>query len=83
MMCTMRTTVNLDNDILEVARSLALVEGISLGAAISALARRGIESPGRAGEGPVDSENGVPTFGVAENAPRFGTDDVVRALEEE
>ncbi|MEX2444294.1 MAG: hypothetical protein WD492_11845 [Alkalispirochaeta sp.] len=38
----MRTTVNLDEDIIEVARSMSLARGISLGAALSILARRGI-----------------------------------------
>ena len=38
----MRTTLNIDDEILEVARSLAGERSISVGAALSELARRGL-----------------------------------------
>ncbi len=47
----MRTTLELDDAILSAARSLALARGISLGAAVSELARRGLGVTTRA-EGP-------------------------------
>ncbi len=42
----MRTTVDLDDTVLAAARSLARARGITLGAAISELARRGLQTPG-------------------------------------
>ena len=79
----MRTTINLDQDIVEVARSLATTKGISFGAAVSALARRGIAgSFGRREEKP-DRGSRFPTIEVAEGAPSFGTDEVKRAMEDE
>lgn len=39
----MRTTVNLDDDVVRAARSLAREQGRSLGEVISDLARRGLE----------------------------------------
>ena len=44
----MRTTVEIDDTVLAAARSLARRRGLSLGAAVSELARRGIEA-GNAG----------------------------------
>lgn len=38
----MRTTLELDDAVLSAARSLSRAEGISLGAAVSTLARRGL-----------------------------------------
>ena len=72
--------MNLDQDVLEAARSLARQENISLGSAINRLARRGLNAqPDRArylrsGE--------LPSFSIAGDAPVFGTEDVKRALEE-
>lgn len=43
----MRTTLDLDDTVLAAARSLARSEGISLGAAVSALAMRGLTPPSR------------------------------------
>lgn len=40
----MRTTLELDDTILAAARSLARSRGVSLGAAVSELARRGLEA---------------------------------------
>lgn len=79
----MRTTVNLDPDVLEVARSLAAVQGISLGAAISILARRGLADDRVDTNVPSGPDVRFPTFSVSEDAPRFGTDDVKRALDDE
>lgn len=38
----MRTTVNLDEDVLDAAKSLAHIKDVSLGEALSELARRGM-----------------------------------------
>ena len=79
----MRTTINLDQDVVEVARSLAATQGISLGAAVSLLARRGITGTGEDQNRCSYEESRFPTFTVADHAPRFGTDEVRQALDEE
>lgn len=43
----MRTTVDLDEDVLAVARVLAAQKRVSLGAAVSEIARRGLSVPPR------------------------------------
>ena len=70
----MRTTVNIDDDVLAVARALARREGISLGRALSDLARRGFRStltPQDYGDGTV--------FAVAADAVPITSEDVYRA----
>ena len=79
----MRTTVNLDSDVVEVARSLASARAISLGEAISLLARRGIEGGSTAEIGDSEDEQRYPTFCVSESTPTSGTVDVLNALEED
>lgn len=49
----MRTTLDLDDAVLTAARNLARAERISLGAAVSRLARRGLSAP-TPGAGAVD-----------------------------
>lgn len=58
----MRTTLELDDTVLAVARSLSRDEGISLGAAVSKLAERGIRGDS------VTSTGGFPVFTVPSNA---------------
>ena len=41
----MRTTLDLDDTVLAAARSLARAKGVSIGAAVSELARRGLRGP--------------------------------------
>ena len=50
----MRTTINLDDDVLIAARSLARRARSSVGAVVSELARKGLEG-GRPSERPADS----------------------------
>lgn len=51
----MRTTLDLDETVLAAARSLARSRRISLGAAVSELARRGLAAPGSGDRsGPAD-----------------------------
>ena len=60
----MRTTVNLPEDVYEVARSIASAKRISLGEALAELVRRGLEPGSR-----IDSrEPGFPCFSVSQNA---------------
>jgi hypothetical protein len=72
----MRTTVNLDPDVLRAARSLARARSISLGAAISELARRGLEPERPANEG------GLPRFRVPPGAKPI-TLEAVKQFEDE
>ena len=74
----MRTTVNVDDDVLETARAIARLERRGLGAVLSSLARQGLEP--RAIR--IAEENGFPVFQVG---PGVGpiTDEMVRAALEE
>ncbi|MBN2496420.1 MAG: type II toxin-antitoxin system VapB family antitoxin [Deltaproteobacteria bacterium] len=60
----MRTTINIDDDLLEAARALARARGVSLGAVLSELVRRGMRR--RSGK---LSESGFPVFEVSPDAP--------------
>ncbi|MEO7145613.1 MAG: CopG family transcriptional regulator [Bryobacteraceae bacterium] len=53
----MRTTLNVDDDILHVAQQLALQRGTTAGQVLSELARKALE-PGK----PAKLRNGVPVF---------------------
>ena len=72
----MRTTVAIDDDVLEAARALARAEGRSIGQVLSELARRGLRP---AVPGP---DGGFPTFPVPPEAAPLTADDVARALDE-
>ena len=73
----MRTTVVLDDDVLLAARSLARARSISLGAALSELARRGLKPQSAPTTAPT-----FPVFDVPPDAPVLTMDDV-RSLEDE
>ena len=75
----MRTTITLDNDVLAVARALAARRGVSLGSAVSDLARRGFRQTG--GDGGQD-DDGIPVFRVAAGAAPITSEDVQKALSE-
>ena len=72
----MRTTLDLDEDVVMAARELAAGERRSLGAVISELARRGL-TPGR-----VESEDGLPVIRVPAGTPPITPAMVERALDE-
>ena len=59
----MRTTIDIDDDVLAVAKELAKAEGKSMGTVISELARRALTAP---------SQQGYPGF--AEAPAMFGAD---------
>jgi hypothetical protein len=73
----MRTTVDLDADILQAARSLARSQRKSLGRVLSDLARGGL-APRREG-----SRRGFPVFRVSSHAPPLTLETVARALDED
>jgi hypothetical protein len=74
----MRTTMNVSEDVLYAARSLATAKGISLGDAVSELARRGLKATSVSAESEF-----VPVFSVSEGTPLFGPEDVAKAEEEQ
>jgi len=55
----MRTTLDLEDDVIQAARELAALRGQTIGVVVSALARKGLETPGTA----MRSRNGVPLLG--------------------
>lgn len=61
----MRTTLELDDTVIAVARAIARDEGISLGAAVSRLAERGLRA---SGDSSLHSTSGFPVFPVAADA---------------
>lgn len=77
MMSPMRTTLNLDEDVLRAIRSLAKERGESLGAVVSALVREALRPPER-----VTYEADLPVFQVKEDAPPITPEMVESALEE-
>jgi hypothetical protein len=72
----MRTTVDLDDDVLSAARALARAKGSSVGTVISRLVRRGLQPA------PPSPDEGFPTFAVPTDAPVFGPAEVAEALHE-
>ena len=73
----MRTTLTIDDDILDVAKSLAESERRTVGEVISDLARRGLQ--------PRDcreERDGFPVFDVGENSAPITLDKVRAALDE-
>ena len=74
----MRTTISLDEDIVQAARALATAQRRSLGKVISDLARKGLAPrPERIG-----SEAGFPVFKVDPGAPVITPEMVSAALDE-
>lgn len=55
----MRTTLNLDDDVLESVKDYAQARSIALGEAVSRLVRRGLDAPF-----PTKLRNGIPVFDV-------------------
>jgi hypothetical protein len=77
----MRTTLTIDDDILQAAKSLAATRSVPVGQVISELARKGLESPAKAGRR-RSRRNGLPTFSVGRGARPITLEDV-RKLEDE
>ncbi len=74
----MRTTLDVENDVLDAAKALAVARGVSVGAALSELARRGV-----AARTPLSVRNGFPVFQVPAGTPGFGPDEVTAAASKE
>lgn len=74
----MRTTLDVEDDVLAAAKALAAARRVSVGAALSQLARRGI-----AAQTPLSARNGFPVFQVPEGTPPFGDEDIAEAIARE
>lgn len=74
----MRTTVTIDDDLLEAAKALAAQKRVPLGKAISELMRKGIQFRGTSKE----RRSGFPVFKVSANARAITLETVKRAEEE-
>ncbi len=76
----MRTTLDIDDDVLAAARERARLEGRSIGATLSALARAGLRSP--RGNAPPAAHEPVARYGIAPIPSRGGvvTDEVIDRL---
>lgn len=74
----MRTTLEIDDDVLQAARRVAAAEDKSVGRAISDLARRGL-APGRQSK----SRSGFPVFDVPPDAPPITLELIREALDDE
>jgi hypothetical protein len=73
----MRTTLAIDDDVLEEARHIAAAEGRSIGAVISSLARRSLAPTG------IRHDVAFPVFDVALDAPVITSEMVARAMDDE
>jgi hypothetical protein len=70
----MRTTVNLPDDVYEMARSIAGAKRISLGDALAELARNGLRrAPG------IHSKEAFPCFAVRGDAPPISLEATLQA----
>ena len=76
----MRTTLSLDDDIFSAARSLAHQRNISLGRAVSDLARRGLQgTPPPYG---LPGNHDLPCFSVKEGSPIITPEMIAEAEDE-
>jgi len=73
----MRTTLDIDDDLLNALRPVAVAQGRSLGRLISDLARSAMEPRHSAA-----TRSGFPVFDVPPGTTLFGADDVAKALDE-
>jgi hypothetical protein len=70
----MRTTVNLPDDVYEMARSIAGAKRVSLGDALAELARNGLRrAPG------IQTKKAFPSFAVRNDAPPISLEATLQA----
>jgi hypothetical protein len=74
----MRTTLNLDDDILERLKDYAEDRSVALGKAASDLMRRGLEAPLQ-----TRLVNGVHTVVLPPNSPKISSERIKELLEDE
>ena len=72
-----RTTINLPDDVYEIARSLARSKNIPLGEALAGLARKGIHPAPR-----IDDRASFPRFSIPDDAPPITLEQTLAAEDE-
>lgn len=78
MLIPLRTTLDIDTDVLQAARELAEARGQTIGQVVSALARKGLEAPRV-----TRLRNGVPLFGPRQRGAATPTMKLVNELRDE
>jgi hypothetical protein len=73
----MRTTVNIPDDVYQVARSVARAKNISVGDAIAELVRKGLDPPVR-----IREKRGFPCFAVPPGTPPITLEQTLAAEDE-
>ncbi len=73
----MRTTINLPDDVYEVARSIALAKRISVGEAVAELARRGLKP-----KPSIEETSPCPHFAPRKGAPPITLEATLEAEDE-
>lgn len=73
----MRTTLDIDEDVLEVAKARAAQDKVSVGTALSALAREALGHPVG-----IRDEDGLPVFDIPEGSREISNEMVRDALSE-
>ena len=74
----MRTTVDIDDDVLRAAKELGVMRGKTAGQILSGLARQALTPPGTRAV-----RNGIPVIGRRPGAPLITNADVRRWLDED
>lgn len=74
----MRTTINLDDDVVRVAKDYAAVKNLSLGAAVCDLVRKGIEALP-----PIRMRNGIAVLNLPAGSPVITSERVRDVLDAE
>ena len=74
----MRTTINIDDELYSIARSLAESRGISMGEAVSELMRQGLQR----GSVSYEERSGFPVLQVSEQAPPITPEQVAHDEDE-
>lgn len=76
----MRTTVDIDDEVLDAVREISRAQRMSLGRALSDLAKRGLR---QAGEVRLGDEEGVPVILRDPSFPKVTSEHVYRLQDEE
>jgi hypothetical protein len=79
MICPVRTTLDIDDDVLMAVKEIALANGIPAGKVLSGLARKGLEPPKRTAK----VRNGVPLLPRPSKRGRPITMDLVNRLRDD
>ena len=80
MFSPMRTTLNIDSDVVQAPRSIARARSVSLGPVVSELIRKGLEAERRPKSN--DPQTGFPVLSLSQVASPITLDDLKRAEDE-